>query len=157
MAGSFKIVMLIAAAGLAPFAPALFGGGARAAEAWNFQCMEDEDSGVKICTTEIVASDDGRDFLIYFVHDTGGKSPLVVTGEELKFAATTIKVDQEDPVQADKCDVGMCYFELEKSRLLLRQFRKGRAARVSIIDDALEFILDQEVTLRGFSATYAKF
>jgi len=156
MAGSLKILMLVAAAGLAPL-----GGGASAAEveaeAWNFQCMEDEDSGVKICTTEIVASDDGRDFLIYFVHDKGGKSPLVVTGEELKFAATTIKVDREDPVQADKCNVGMCYFELEKSRLLLRQFRKGRRARVSIIDDALEFLLDQEVTLRGFSATYAKF
>ena len=60
-------------------------------------------------------------------------------------------------MQADKCDVGMCYFELEKSRLLLHQFRKGRRARVSIVDDASEFILDQEVTLRGFSATYAKF
>ncbi len=164
MAGSLQILMLIAAAGLAPAGlvvagPALFGGGARAAEAeaWNFQCMEDEDSGVKICTTEIAASGGGRDFLIYFVHHKGGKSPLVVTGEELKFAATTIKVDREDPVQADKCDVGMCYFELEKSRLLLRQFRKGRRARVSIIDDAFEFLLDQEVTLRGFSATYAKF
>ena len=164
MAGSLKILMLIAAAGLAAAGlvvagPAPFGGGARAAEAeaWNFQCMEDEDSGVKICTTEIAASDGDRDFLIYFVHDKGGKSPLVVTGEEMKFAGTTIKVDREDPVQADKCEVGMCYFELEKSRLLLRQFRKGRRARVSIIDDALEFILDQEVTLRGFSATYAKF
>ena len=66
MAGSLKILMLVAAAGLAPAGlvvagPAPFGGGARAAEAeaWNFQCMEDEDSGVKICTTEIVASDDG--------------------------------------------------------------------------------------------------
>ncbi len=164
MAGSLKILMFVAAAGLAvaEFAvagPALFGGGARAAEseAWNFQCMEDDDSGEKICTTEIVASDGGRDFLIYFVHHKGGKSPLVVTGEELKFTGTTIKVDREDPVQADKCSVGMCYFELAKSRLLLRQFRKGRRARVSIIDDALEFILDQEVTLRGFSATYAKF
>ena len=170
MAESLKILMLIAAAGLAvaglaPFGPGLFGpglfggGGARAAEAevWNFQCMEDEDTDVKICTTEIAASDGGRDFLIYFVHDRGGKSPLVVTGEELKFTVTTIKVDQEDPVQADECDVGMCYFELEKSRLLLRQFRKGRTARISIIDDTLEFILDQEVTLRGFSATYAKF
>ena len=111
----------------------------------------------EICTTEIVASDDGRDFLIYFVHHKGGKSPLVVTGEELKFAATTIKVDKEDPVQADECEVGMCNFDLDKSRLLLRQFRKGRRARVSIINDALEFILDQEVTLRGFSATYAKY
>lgn len=158
MAGSLKILMLVAAAGLAPL-----GGGTRAAEAevevetWNFQCMEDDDSGEKICTTEIAASDDGSDFLIYFVHAKGGKSSLVVTGEERKFAATTIKVDKEDPVQADECEVGMCYFKLEKSRLLLRQFRKGRRARVSIIDDALEFILDQEVTLRGFSATYAKY
>ncbi len=159
MAGSLKILMLIAAAGLAVAGHAPSGSGARAAEAeaWNFQCMEDEDSGVKICTTEIAAGGDGRDFLIYFVHGKGGKSTLVVTGEDFKFAATTVKVDREDPVQADECDVGMCYFELEKSRLLLRQFRKGRRARVSIIDDALEFLLNQEVTLRGFSATYAKF
>jgi invasion protein IalB len=154
MAGSLWVLALLALACLAPL-----DGRARADEPdfWYYQCMEDEENSERICTTEIVASDGGRDFLIYFAHDKGGKSPLVVTGEALKFAGTTIKVDREDPVQADKCDVGMCYFELEKSRLLLRQFRKGRRARVSIIDDALEFILDKEVTLRGFSATYAKF
>jgi invasion protein IalB len=154
MAGSWPFLALVVLAGLAPL-----GEGLRAdeLETWNFQCMEDEDSGEQICTTEIATSDDGADFLVYFVHHRGGKSPLVVTGDEQRFSGLTIKVDKKDPVQADKCDVGMCYFELEKSRLLLRQFRKGRSARLTIVDDRLEFILDKEITLRGFSAAYATF
>lgn len=154
MAGSWKLLALVALTGLAPL-----GEGLRAdeLEVWNFQCMEDEDSGEKICTTEIATSYGATDFLVYFVHHRGGKSPLVVTGDEQRFSGLTIKVDKKDQVQADKCDVGMCYFELEKSRLLLRQFRKGRRARVSIVDDKLEFILDKDITLRGFSAAYSKF
>jgi invasion protein IalB len=154
MVGPLKTLTLVAAAGLA-----LFGDGARATEPeiWSFQCMEDEDSGEKICTTEISANDDGRDFLIYFVHNKGGKSSLVVTGDESEFSGTTIKVDLKDPLQTDKCDVGMCYFELEKSRLLLKQFRRGKSARVSITDGKAKLILDRDITLRGFSAAYAKF
>ncbi len=154
MAGCSKFLALVAAAWLA-----LLGGPARAdeGEVWNAQCMEDDDSAETICTTEIAASSGEEDFLIYFVHNKGGQSPLVVTGGEQHYAGATIKVDREDPVRADVCDVGMCYFELEKSQLLMRQFQKGRRARVSIINNDLDFILDQDITLRGFSAAYAKF
>jgi invasion protein IalB len=154
MVGCSKFLALAAAAWLA-----LFGDPARAdeAEVWNSQCMEDDDSAEKICTTEIAASGDEQDFLIYFVHNEGGKSPLVVTGGEQRYAGATIKVDREDPVRADVCDVGMCYFKLEKSKLLMRQFKKGRSARVSIINNDMDFILDQDITLRGFSAAYARF
>ena len=68
-----------------------------------------------------------------------------------------VKVDDKDAVKADICDVGMCYFELEKSATLLKQFRKGRKARVSIVDDTLDSILDKDISLRGFTASYAKF
>lgn len=153
MTGCPRILILVLLAGYALFSLAR----ASEPEVWIYQCMEDEDSDEKICTTEISASTGNQDFLIYFVHNKGGKSPLVITGEEQNFANLTIKVDEEDPIEADECGVGLCYFQIEKSQLLLRQFRKGRRARVSIIDDRLDFILNQDITLRGFSATYAKF
>ncbi len=153
MAGPLNILAL-AAAGFA-----LFGGAAGAAEPdiWSFQCMEDDDSGEKICTTEIAANDGDRDFLIYFVHNESGKSSLVVAGDELGFSGMTIKVDRKDPMQTDRCDATLCYFELEQSRVLLKQFKRGQSARVSITDGALQLILDRDITLRGFSAAYAKF
>ncbi len=154
MAGSLRCLALVSAAALA-----LAGDGGRAeeAEVWAFQCMEDEATAEKICTTELATSDNGRDFLIYFVHNAGGPSPLVVSGAERRLTSTTVKVDKKDPVQADECDIGLCYFELEKSRLLLRQFRKGYSARISVTGEDSELLLDKEITLLGFSAAYAKF
>ena len=132
--------------------------GARAneLEVWNYQCMEDEESSEKICTTEIATSSGDQDFIIYFVHRKDGVSPLVVAGDEQKFSSLIIRVDDKDAVEADECDVGWCYFEAEKSGRLLKQFRKGRRARVSILDHRLDTILDTEITLRGFTASYAK-
>ena len=132
--------------------------GARAneLEIWYYQCMEDEESFVKICTTEIATSVGDQDFLVYFVHSKSGKSPLVVSGDQQKFSSLTIRVDDKDAIEADECDVGWCYFETEKSGTLLKQFRKGRRAWVSVLDDRLDTILDAEITLRGFSASYAK-
>jgi invasion protein IalB len=153
MARCLKVLAIVVAAWLVLSDPAVR---ASEHEVWYYQCMEDEETSEKICTTEIATSSGARDFLIYFVHNEGGKSPLVVTGGEERFSGLTVKVDKEDPVEADQCDVGICYFEVEKSRLLLRQFRKGRRARISIINDQLDFILDSDITLRGFSASYAK-
>jgi invasion protein IalB len=123
-------------------------------EVWYYQCMEDEESSEKICTTEIATSSGDRDFIVYFVHNKDGGSPLVVSGDEQRFSSLTIRVDDKDAIAADECDVGWCYFEAEKSGRLLKQFRKGRRARVSILDDRLDTILDTEITLRGFSASY---
>lgn len=152
MTGVSRILLLALLAGVAQLGEARAGD----PEVWIYQCMEDEDSDEKICTTEISTSTDNQDFLIYFVHNKGGKSPLVVTGEDQEFATLTIRVDKEDPIEADECGVGLCFFQVEKSRVLLRQFRKGRRARISIVDDGLDFILDKNITLRGFSATFAK-
>lgn len=153
MAFFSRVLPLFVLAWLVPLS-----GGARAneLEVWYYQCMEDEESFEKICTTEIATSAGDQDFLVYFVHGKGGKSPLVVSGDEQKFSSLTIQVDDKDAIEADQCDVGWCYFEAEKSGRLLKQFRKGRRARVSILDERLDTILDASITLRGFTASYAK-
>ena len=153
MADSLKVMALLALACLAPL-----NGRAHADELdiWYYQCMEDEESSERICTTEIATSFDNRDFLVYFVHGKGGKSPLVVSGDEQRFSTLTIRVDDRDAIEADKCDIGLCYFEVEKSKRLLKQFRKGRRARISILDDRFDTVLDTEITLRGFTASFAK-
>jgi hypothetical protein len=141
---------------LALFAAPDMGAGANELEVWYYQCMEDEESSEKICTTEIATSSGDQDFIIYFVHRKDGVSPLVVAGDEQEFSSLIIRVDDKDAIEADECDVGWCYFEAEKSGRLLKQFRKGRRARVSILDHRLDTILDTEITLRGFPASYAK-
>ncbi len=152
MAGSAKVLALLA---LALFGPLDAGARANEFEVWYYQCMVDEESSEKICTTEIGTSSGNQDFIVYFVHNKSGASPLVVSGDEQSFSSLIIRVDDKDAIEADQCDVGWCYFEAEKSGRLLTQFRKGRRARVSILDDRLNTILDTEITLRGFTASYA--
>ncbi len=153
MVGSSRVLALFALALLVWLGA---GAGANELEVWYYQCMVDEESSEKICTTEIATSSGDEDFIVYFVHRKKGVSPLVVAGDEQKFSNLIIQVDDEDAIEADQCDVGWCYFEAEKSGLLLKQFRKGRRARISILDDRLDTILDTEITLRGFTASFAK-
>ena len=152
MAGSSRVLALIA---LAWFGPLDAGARATEFEVWYYQCMEDEESAEEICTTEIATSSGDQDFIVYFVHNKDGVSPLVVAGDEQRFSSLTLRVDDQDAIEADECDVGWCYFEAEKSGRLLALFRKGSRARVSILDDRLDTILDTEITLRGFTAIYA--
>jgi hypothetical protein len=153
MSGLLWLLAVFALVSLAPFDRL-----ARANELdiWYYQCMEDEESSERLCTTEIVTSAGDQDFLVYFVHGKGGKSPLVISGDEQAFSILTIRVDDKDVLEADECDVGLCYFKIEKSAKLLKLFRKGRRARISILDDRLDTILDAEITLRGFTASFAK-
>ena len=153
MTGSLRVWGLFALAVLVALGT---GAGANESEVWYYQCMEDEESSEKICTTEIATTSGYEDFVIYFVHRKDGGAPLVVAGDEQKFSNLIIKVDDKDAVEADVCDVGWCYFEAEKSGRLLKQFRRGRRARISILDHSLQTILDTEITLRGFTASYAK-
>jgi invasion protein IalB len=153
MAGCSRVLALFALAWLVPLNA---GADANELEVWYYQCMEDEESSEKICTTEIATSSGDQDFIVYFVHRKDGVSPLVVAGDEQKVSSLVIRVDDQDAIEADECDVGWCYFEAEKSARLLKQVRKGRRARVSILDDRLDTILDTEITLRGFTASYAK-
>ncbi len=154
MAGSSRILALFALAWFGPFDA---GTRANELEVWYYQCMEDEESSETICTTEMATSSGDQDFIVYFVHREDGGSPLVVAGDEQRFSSLIIWVDDKDPIEADECDIGWCYFEAEKSGRLLTQFRKGRRARVSILDDRLDTILDTEITLRGFTASYSKY
>lgn len=135
------------------------GGGASASEpdVWRYQCLGDEDRGTEICTTELETSQDDRAFIIYFVHNADGRIPLVVAGEDEVFTEVVIAVDDNEPLRADTCDVGSCYFELEKSAALLKQFRKGRTAQITVATEGARLILDRNVTLRGFSAAFAEF
>ncbi len=153
MAGSSRVLALFA---LALFVPLDVGARATELDVWYYQCMEDEDSSEKLCTTEIAISSGNQDFIVYFVHRKDGGSPLVVSGDEQRFSNLTIRTDDNDAIEADQCDVGWCYFEAEKSGRLLKQFRKGRRARVSILDHRLDTILDAEITLRGFTASYTR-
>ncbi len=153
MIGSLRVLALFA---LAVFAAHDTGARANEFEVWYYQCMEDEESSEKICTTEIATSSGDEDFVIYFVHRKKGVAPLVVAGDEQAFSSLIIQVDDKDTIEADECDVGWCYFEAEKSGRLLKQFRRGRRARISILDPRFETILDTEITLRGFTASYAK-
>jgi len=153
MSGLLWVLAVSALVSLAPFdRPAR----ANELDIWYYQCMEDEESSERLCTTEIATSAGDQDFLVYFVHSKGGKSPLVVSGDEQDFSSLTIRVDDKDALNADECDVGFCYFKVEKSAKLLKLFRKGRRARISILDGRLDTILDAEITLRGFTASYAK-
>jgi len=68
-----------------------------------------------------------------------------------------VKVDDEDAMKADNCIDGICYFEAEKSRLLLRQFRGGRTAHVTINDRQGRPLFDAPITLMGFSAAYKRY
>ena len=94
---------------------------------------------------------------MHFAHNPQGPAPLVVIGLEEKFIDFTITVDDKDPMTADQCDVGICYFDGEKSVELLKQFKRGKKAHLKLIMDGAEILLDQEVTLRGFSVAFAKF
>lgn len=119
--------------------------------------MSDDDTGAEFCTTEILTSFGERDFIIYFAHIKKGVSPLVVAGPEEPYAGLTIQVDKKNPIEADSCEVGLCYFEAKKSSLLLKQFRKGRSAHISISAEDGGIPLNKQITLRGFSAQFGKF
>lgn len=110
-----------------------------------------------ICTTEFATSNGEEDFFIYFPHNGNGKNPLVIAGGEERFASAVITVGKNDPVQADSCEAGLCYFKLKKSAALLKQFQKGSQARIVITAAKQRVILDTEISLRGFASAYKKF
>jgi hypothetical protein len=123
---------------------------------WQYQCLGDEAAGATICTTEFATFEDGQEFVLYFVRNEKGPSPLVVSGEDEAMSGATVTVDKNDPIVAESCEDGACYFSPENSGILLKQFRKGRTAHVTILGEAQRVVFDRSVTLRGFSAAYAR-
>ena len=126
--------------------------GAEDTEAWRYQCLGDEVVGSKICTTELAVLVAGEEFIVYFVHTDKGAPPLVVSGESDAIAAVAIAVDKKDPLTAESCEDGACFFTAKDSRTLMTQFRKGFRAKVTILDTAQRVLFDRVLSLRGFTA-----
>ena len=144
---------LLAAFCTASVAPA----GATPLNSWEHHCTIDEDSGDKVCTTELRSRDRETEAIFYFARGPRGPVPFVALSEQQSFGALTVQVDDEKPVEADNCVDGICYFEVDKSRLLLRQFRSGRAAHITIHDRQGAELFDSDITLMGFSAAYKRY
>ena len=123
---------------------------------WQYQCLGDEAAGDEICTTELATFEAGQEFVLYFVRTDKGPSPFVVAGEDETLSAATVIVDKNDPVSAESCEDGACFFSVDNSTLLLKQFRKGRTAHVTIRAGSDGIMFDRALTLRGFSAAYAQ-
>ena len=121
------------------------------AEDWTYRCMQDWDSKARVCTTELQTLQDDQLFLIYFAHGNEGASPLVVTGDEQPYREAGVEVDGGEPVVTELCEAGYCYFEAEASKKLIAEFRKGRRARIWIAGPGTQKILDQIVSLTGFT------
>lgn len=125
---------------------------AGAAEAWSYYCITDLETEEKICTTELTAADKEAEFVFYFAHRPEGTAPFVVVGAEEPLIDLVVQVDDKEAIAADVCEVGMCYFKEEKSKVLLGQFKKGRIAHVRIATRELEIRFNRPITLSGFSA-----
>ncbi len=125
---------------------------ALAAEVWHYQCLGDELLGSRICTTELVSFQRGEEFIVYFVHVEKGKPPLVISGETEDISEVAVAVDKNAPMASRNCDDGACFFGAEDSSTLMKQFRKGFRAKVTIKSGNDEVLFDRVLSLRGFSA-----
>ncbi len=132
-------------------------------DSWEFQCMpnhavnSEDETVTELCTTEFSTSYKGKDFVIYFAHNRNGASSLVVSGPEELFVDAIVKVRGKKPVSADNCEIGLCYFRLKKSALLVQQFIRGKSTRITISTDRAKIFLDKDITLSGFVAAFWKF
>ena len=132
-------------------------GAANPPNVWVHQCITDLETEQEVCTTELLTIQDGVEFILYFAHNPDGPAPLVVIGLEETFVEFRVTVDDKEPLRADQCEVGMCYFDAEKSAELLKQFKRGKKAHLKVVMEGDEVALDQEISLRGFSAEFVKF
>lgn len=124
---------------------------------WEHTCFKGEESPGQICTTELRALYEGEEFVFYFARGPNGPVPLVALGGELPFTAMTVAVDDQEPVTADSCATGSCHFKAKKSKVLLRQFRKGKFAKIMILGEAAAPLFDGTITLLGFNAAYQRY
>ncbi len=125
---------------------------AEEAETWQYQCLGDEVVGSRICTTEVAAFQDGEEFIVYFVHVDEGKPPLVISGENENITRATVAVDKNSPLASQNCEDGACFFGAEGSETLMKQFRKGFRAKITIETGTNEVLFDRVLSLRGFTA-----
>ena len=125
--------------------------GAQDSETWRYQCLGDEVAGSRICTTELAVFEEGVEFIVYFVHTSQGKPPLVVSGEDEAVAGASVKVDKNEPFTSESCEAGACFFSAPDSKALMTQFRKGFRAKITLQDGDARVLFDRVLSLRGFS------
>jgi hypothetical protein len=121
---------------------------------WEHHCVAEDEGNAKVCTTELRSRDRDIEAIFYFARGPNGPVPFVALSEQAKFGALTVQVDDKDSLEADSCTDGVCYFEADKSRLLIKQFRGGRKAHVVIDAPDGQTLFDSDITLMGFSAAY---
>jgi len=121
---------------------------------WEHHCIVEDDSDEEVCTTELRSQDRDTEAIFYFARGPKGPVPFVALSEHTAFGALTVQVDEEEPLVADSCKDGICFFEAEKSHQLLQQFRSGRAAHIVIDAPDGHNLFDADITLMGFSAAY---
>ncbi len=124
---------------------------------WEHYCFTDENEDGRVCTTELRAVYDDQEFVFYFARGPRGPVPLVVMGTQETLREMTVKVDDQAPLSTENCETGMCYFDVAKSKKLLRQFRRGRSARILILGSGSQVLFDDEITLIGFTAAFRRY
>ncbi len=122
-----------------------------AAETWQYQCLGDPAVGSRICTTELATFQKGEEFIVYFVHVDKGKPPLVVSGETESISRASVAVDKNEPLAAGDCDEGACFFSATDSAMLMKQFRKGFRAKITVETATGQVLFDRVLSLRGFT------
>ena len=127
--------------------------------AWELRCVQDDEDGTKLCAVELHAQEHGRDFIFYFARGRRGPVPFVAATTVVSppFFEMEVAVDGEAPLQADFCEKDVCYYAEKKSRRLIRLFKKGRAAHITIRDPSAKKLFDSVITLAGFSAAYKRY
>lgn len=151
------LIKICLVAGVITWLPTLRAGLATPLNAWEHRCVEEEDNSTRVCTTEIAMQYDEHDFLFYFARGPSGPIPFIVQSEGLDFQRMAVTVDDKDTLEADRCEVGVCFFEAQKSHKLIRLFRKGKAAHVLIEAAGSRVLFDAELTLTGFTAAYRRY
>ena len=123
-------------------------------DAWEHRCFLDEEGETKVCATELHADYQGQDYIFYFARGPKGPVPFIAISQDQPFSRMTVKVDDQEPLETEACERGMCFFEEKKSHLLIKQFRAGAEAWVEIEGKAHEPLFARAITLKGFTSAY---
>ena len=154
---ALAVAIVFAVVGLDPGRGYLSPAIATPLDAWEMRCVSEDQSAEKICATEIHKSYDGRDFIFYFARGPKGPVPFVAVSEGAPFRRMSVRVDEETPINADRCEEGMCFFKAGKSKKLVQLFRKGKTAFIMIEGPDRIRLFDAEITLYGFTSAYKRY
>ena len=125
--------------------------------AWDLRCIKEDDSKQSVCSTEIHTRFNDKDFLFYFARGPVGPVPFIAHADNLHFSKMTVSVDDKAPLEADSCEIEICYYDRKKSRTLIKQFTRGQSAKIIILGPDGITHFDGTITLIGFSSAYKRY